>query len=672
MNQIQTHVYSQSNNKDTVMQKSLFILLIIFFGLNHNQAQSLSGNVNSATFNGVENNRLDYANVEIFKNDKLVASLITDRNGYYNVALDTGNYVVNIMYNGYKTITKNITIRGDEKFEANLEDDPLAKKDKEIPVKMKPPSFGADRRSRSEADRMSKRRVKVEAKSIDYVDSPPADEIMLDDVEEYSEYEVAEYAPEGLYGEPLPRDKLRQKPYLKGITASEINDFSKWKLWEDLMEGELNRFQEAWKYSPQERYTVQLMSDSKIPLVDAVVKLLDKEKNVLWQTKTDNTGKAELWNTINFGQEVSGVDEITINYRGITKTIHRPKKFEKGINTVEIEATCEAYNAVDIAFVVDATGSMQDEIDFLKLEINDVVYQAKQMNNQLTMRFGSVFYRDHGDAYLTQKQDFTKVLSESSSFIKSQIADGGGDMPEAVDEGLQVAIEEMSWSEEARTRILFLILDAPPHNNSEVQQRIKKLATKAAKKGIRIVPITASGLNKTAEYLMRSLALTTNGTYVFITDDSGIGNSHLKPSTDHYEVKTLNDLLTTLIKNYIYVPGCQELIPEIEIDYPDSLVAQEIPLDSLANDSLDTEIPPLETISWNFYPNPTYGTLNIEVSSAVEMLYLTDMTGKVLRQIPMNGSTKTQISLDGLPMGIYFLRYPVGKQWLTGKVMLMR
>ena len=130
--------------------------------------------------------------------------------------------------------------------------------------------------------------------------------------------------------------------------------------------------------------------------------------------------------------------------------------------------------------------------------------------------------------------------------------------------------------------------------------------------------------------------------------------------------------MTTIIKNYIYVPGCEELIPEIEIEYPDSLVAYDIPMDSLQTDSIETDIPPVETISWNFYPNPTYGELNIEVSKQVEMLYLTDMTGKVLRQIPMNGNTTTRINLDGLAMGIYFLRYPVGKQWLTGKVMLMR
>jgi hypothetical protein len=44
--------------------------------------------------------------------------------------------------------------------------------------------------------------------------------------------------------------------------------------------------------------------------------------------------------------------------------------------------------------------------------------------------------------------------------------------------------------------------------------------------------------------------MSTNGTYVFITDDSGIGNSHLEPSVGEFQVEFLNDLMVRLINKY--------------------------------------------------------------------------------------------------------------------------
>ncbi len=70
---------------------------------------------------------------------------------------------------------------------------------------------------------------------------------------------------------------------------------------------------------------------------------------------------------------------------------------------------------------------------------------------------------------------------------------------------------------------------------------------KAAEKGIKIIPITASGIDKTTEYLMRSFAILTNGSYVFITDDSGVGNDHLEPTIGEFEIEKLNDLMVRLV-----------------------------------------------------------------------------------------------------------------------------
>ena len=72
----------------------------------------------------------------------------------------------------------------------------------------------------------------------------------------------------------------------------------------------------------------------------------------------------------------------------------------------------------------------------------------------------------------------------------------------------------------------------------------------AQQKGIKIIPIVASDANKNVEFLMRYFAISTNGTYVFLTDDSGIGNSHIKPTTKDFKVEKLNNLIIKLIKEY--------------------------------------------------------------------------------------------------------------------------
>ena len=127
----------------------------------------------------------------------------------------------------------------------------------------------------------------------------------------------------------------------------------------------------------------------------------------------------------------------------------------------------------------------------------------------------------------------------------------GGDFPEAVHSALDVAISQNSWNDTASSRILFLLLDAPPHYTQEVISNLELNLIKAAEKGIKIIPITASGIDKATEYLMRSFAILTNGTYVFITDDSGVGNDHLEPTIGEFEVEKLNDLMVRLVGEYV-------------------------------------------------------------------------------------------------------------------------
>ncbi len=206
--------------------------------------------------------------------------------------------------------------------------------------------------------------------------------------------------------------------------------------------------------------------------------------------------------------------------------------------------------SVEVAFMVDATGSMSDELEFLKTELVNVVGRVEGSNPRADVLTGSVFYRDEGDLYVTRLSPFTRDVHHTADFIKNQKADGGGDYPEAVHTALEKTVSELQWSSDAHAKILFMLLDAPPHHRPDVIESLHASVARAAEKGIRIVPIVASGIDKETEFLMRFIAISTDGTYVFITDHSGVGNSHLEASVGAYSVELLNDLIVRLINKF--------------------------------------------------------------------------------------------------------------------------
>ena len=633
--------------KNTITKSFAFTILGLFLSL-MSYSQSISGKVRAFE----TSTDLPYSNVDVYKNDTLKASLISDKFGNFSISLDTGVYRCEIYYVGFKSMTQEVRVSDDESINFSLKKDPKSKA-KDVPKSRDKESEFEDVSSHYSHDL-----------------APAEDAEMVVSRKMYDTYSTV--GSHKSLSIPIAPGREVQNAEPGKLTAGEINDFSKWKLWNDIKENDLKSFQTTWKFVPRGRYTVQVTDNSGLPLADILVRLMDDDKSV-YVARTDNTGKAELWNSLQYNDSnLTSRLELQVVYNG---KLSRKKAviFDEGINTFKMEAECNQSQQVDIAFVVDATGSMGDELDFLKEELNDVMYKSKQISSSLTFNFANVFYRDHGDQYLTRTQNFTRVLSESIAFISNQYAGGGGDYEEAVEVALDSAINGLSWSKYARTRIVFLVLDAPPHNNEEIQEKLKRLSAQAAEKGIRIVPLVASGINKPAEYLMRSIALATNGTYAFLTDHSGIGGKHLEPSTDDYKVELLNDLLVRIIKSYTYMPDCKQEIPDLDLGFNDSVVNYMPPKDTSQNADSSIENPDPIEIEWKYYPNPTRGIVNVKANVAIKELYITDLSGKVLQMIKdINPEVVVQADLSGYASGIYLIRYPVGKQWISGKVILIR
>ncbi|KFF06274.1 vWA domain-containing protein [Flavobacterium reichenbachii] len=351
---------------------------------------------------------------------------------------------------------------------------------------------------------------------------------------------------DGSYSESDEKDQQLQTQAGQ-ITAGEWDDLSNWSFWESLNDNsEFSEMKNYWKYNLSNRISINLRSNSG-NVVDASVALLNSQNEIVWTSKTNNKGNAELWPSLKYNDQ-SNLNNLKIKIGN--EIFQNIKSYnDKKINNLVLKYNPQKQTEkkIDIAFMVDATGSMGDELEFLKEELTDVISKVKNKNQDTQINMGAVFYRDKDEEYVTKVSDFSSNIDKTVNFIKEQSAAAGGDFPEAVETALDQSINNLQWSENAVSRILFLVLDAPPHYDDQIISQIHTLIASASKKGIKIIPITASGIDKETEFLMRYMAIATNGTYVFITNDSGIGNDHLVASVGDYQVEYLNKLMERLI-----------------------------------------------------------------------------------------------------------------------------
>ena len=275
-----------------------------------------------------------------------------------------------------------------------------------------------------------------------------------------------------------------------------------------------------------------------------------KDDKTLFSAMTDAAGVAYL-----FPQKSSG--DITVscvinNKIQIKKTTYSATDRDVKVNFEN--GTSEKAKLIQLMFVIDATGSMGDEMNYLKAELGNVIERVvAKHSGDITIHLGFVFYRDDSDkqkfvvAYfkdVTDKNDY----AEMQDILASVTASGGGDYPEALDEAMLMAVNKQ-WAADG-TKIIFNLLDAPCHRTEEDKANYSSAVAAAAAKGIRICPVLASGADQFTEYLVRQAAILTGGTFTYITDDSGIGGSHHDPDLPNDVIELMNDMLVRLVDGY--------------------------------------------------------------------------------------------------------------------------
>jgi hypothetical protein len=184
-------------------------------------------------------------------------------------------------------------------------------------------------------------------------------------------------------------------------------------------------------------------------------------------------------------------------------------------------ATAHARPAVEVAFVLDTTGSMAPLIEGAKRKIWSIATTIVDENPGADIRMGLIAYRDIGDEYVTKRIELTADIQDLYARLLELRARGGGDWPESVNEALHEAITKLSWTQgPAVSRIVFLVGDAPPHMDYAQDVKYPETLRIARERDIVINAVQAGEARDTMRF-WREIAQMGGGEYIPIPQDGG-------------------------------------------------------------------------------------------------------------------------------------------------------
>lgn len=174
---------------------------------------------------------------------------------------------------------------------------------------------------------------------------------------------------------------------------------------------------------------------------------------------------------------------------------------------------------VEVAFVLDTTGSMSGLIEAAKENIWSIARSMASAQPVPEIRLGLVAYRDRGDAYVTRIVDLSPDLDSMYATLMDFRAGGGGDGPESVNQALYDAVHRLSWSAGGDSyRVIFLVGDAPPHMDYANDVPYPETLKVAASRGI-VVNTIQAGQQPDTGRIWRAIAGLNQGRYFQVGQD---------------------------------------------------------------------------------------------------------------------------------------------------------
>jgi hypothetical protein len=352
-------------------------------------------------------------------------------------------------------------------------------------------------------------------------------------------------------------------PIVAELKAGEIDDNENW---DDYLLYRQDAARKGILASPldvSERIRIHVTDETQRNVLGARVRIFDGERLVS-DTYTYPSGQ-----TLFFPRTVVDLQVQTFNViveKGSQReqfTLERGAKDTWNITLRNIRNDAQQVK-LDVLFLLDATGSMSDEIAQLQSNILSISAQIDALPEKPDVRYGLVTYRDRGEQYVTRIVQFTPDVAQFQQALSAVRADAGGDEPEALNAGLHDAIHGVEWRGDDTVKLIFLVADAPPHLDYVNDYSYTTEVVEAAMRGIKVYSLAASGLNDLGEYVLRQIAQYTMGHFIFLTyadpdansssqspevDESTPGDeTNMSVDSDDYKVELLDKLVIRLIR----------------------------------------------------------------------------------------------------------------------------
>jgi hypothetical protein len=115
---------------------------------------------------------------------------------------------------------------------------------------------------------------------------------------------------------------------------------------------------------------------------------------------------------------------------------------------------------VDIAFVLDTTGSMDEEMAGVRDSVRN--FASILADSGLNIRLAAITFGDE----IRERLDFTNNVEQFRSFVAELRADGGGDNPEIGLDGVLAAHTQLRWRDDAE-KFIVVVTDATAHQRGD-------------------------------------------------------------------------------------------------------------------------------------------------------------------------------------------------------------
>jgi|GEM_PF-4703553 len=307
-----------------------------------------------------------------------------------------------------------------------------------------------------------------------------------------------------------------------------------------LIDDGYDKFEKQWGIYVENRITLYVENADKQPLSNAEVSLLNRKGEQLWKTYTDFEGKAEMWPDI-YDSEFIDKYKASVKYNGKEQNFKSIKAGGGVYHLIFKDNPVEKKVSADIVLTGDLNVKSAQDLSKINLTLKEVCANIASTDE---ISLSSVCYQKPDPNGVDQ--DFIKNFEYQNNVS-------------TIDAGFEYAlarlVEMYDWSTDKNARVLFWAVDELPSAKYANKNLVRESIKQAAAKGIQIVPVVTTSIDKETEFFLRFVVNATNGEYIFLTDKNN--SNYIKPSIGDTKSKSLSLLLENYLKEELGINQLQ-------------------------------------------------------------------------------------------------------------------